>query len=161
MEGTQEDATASAEPKKPADEKNNRDAREEPFERDLRVILTTDQVAERADRLAHLMKQRDSKVELAKAAMSHAKSEIAELDATSRRLGAEVRDKACYMPTRCVRTFDYRTGRVTETRSDTGEIIDERAMTPEERQLAFEPGSNVRKDDVKDDKDDDLDDEFE
>ncbi|MGD9765900.1 MAG: hypothetical protein AB7V27_19595 [Candidatus Binatia bacterium] len=86
----------------------------------MRVILTADQVAERADRLAHLIQERDNKSEMAKAAAKHAKSQIDELEATARRLGAEVRDKSCYMQVSCVRTFDYRRGAVVETRQDTG-----------------------------------------
>ena len=124
--------------KKKPDDKGAKDTREVAFERNLRVILTVDQVAERADRLAHLMKERDNKVEMAAAAAKHAKSEIAELEAASRRLSAEVRDKACYQAVPCTRVFDYRRGLVTETRTDTGEVIDERAMTEEERQMAFD-----------------------
>lgn len=120
-----------------------RDEKKEIFERELRVILTPEQVAERADRAAHLLQQRDDKESLAKAAQKHAKSEIDELEATMRRLGGEVRDKATYLPTRCERVFDYRTGTVTETRLDTGEVISERPMTAEERQMAFDE----RKDD--------------
>ena len=114
------------------------DERREEFESDLRVILTTEQVAERADRAAHLLAQRDNKVDMAKAAAKQAKSEIDEIDANIRRLGAEVRDKACYQPTPCIRVFDYRRGVVTESRKDTGEVLHERVMTPEERQMAFD-----------------------
>ena len=116
-----------------------RDQRVEDFDRDLRVILTTTEVAERADRAAHLIAQRDSRADMAKAAAKHAKSEIDELEATIRRLSGEVRDKACYQATACARTFDYQAGKVIETRKDTGEVISERAMTPEERQMSFEP----------------------
>jgi hypothetical protein len=111
----------------------------EPFERNLRVILGPEQVAERADRVAHLLHERDHKEEMAKAALAHAKSEIKEVDAQLHRLASEVRDKACYLETKCERIFDYHTGAVTETRLDTGEVISERPMTADERQIELPP----------------------
>lgn len=107
----------------------------ENFERELRVILTGDEVATRADRLGHLIGERDHKAELMATAKKHAQNEVNEIEARIRRLGNEVRDKACYKEVPCERVFDYRTGTVTEVRSDTGEEIGARPMNEIERQM--------------------------
>jgi hypothetical protein len=126
----------------------------ERFERHLRVILTKVQVEEYADRAAHLLSEMDDREESLKVAAKQAKAEIESLAARMRELSGYVRDKAKYQDVECERVFDYARGTVTETRSDTGEQLSERAMTDAERQLALDL-----------DKDDDaergLDDDFE
>lgn len=126
----------------------------EKFERHLRVILNTDQVAEYADRAAHLLSERDDKEESFKASQKQAKAEIESLEAKHRELSGYVRDKAKYQETPCERRFDYSRGLVIEKRLDTEEELSERAMTADERQLGLD-----LEDDAKDGKG--LDDDFE
>ncbi len=104
------------------------------FTTSLRVQLTPDEVADRADEAAHKLAERDEKEADMKAQQKHAKSEIDELEASFRRLSNEVRSRCTYKPIECERRFDYVAGKVIETRTDTGELINERAMREEERQ---------------------------
>jgi hypothetical protein len=107
----------------------------ERFNRTLRVELTADDVAKRADRCAHLVAERDKKAEEKKTATAHITTRIKEIEAEQRSLATEVRDKARYTEVDCERRYNYRLGKVTEVRLDTGVEISERAMTGAERQL--------------------------
>jgi hypothetical protein len=106
----------------------------EPFTRDLRVTLKAEEIAERADRAAQILADRDSKEEELKAHAKHAKSVIESLEAEMRRLSNEVRTKATYQEVRCERRFLYDTGKVIEVRLDTGEVLSERDMNDSEKQ---------------------------
>jgi hypothetical protein len=107
----------------------------ENFERNLRVALSTDELATRADRAAHLLKLRDDKEADVKAASAAGKAQIKEYESEMRRIQGEVRDRATYKPVACQRQFNYRMGSVVEMRLDTHEAIHERPMSAEERQL--------------------------
>jgi len=110
----------------------------EQLTRMLRVVLTRDEVEERADRAAHLLSERDAKQEMAKAAAKQMKSEIEALEAQLREVSTQVRDKACYRETVCERVFNYTAATVTVRRLDTHEVIEERAMTTSERQMGLD-----------------------
>jgi hypothetical protein len=116
------------------------DTRVDRFRQNLRCNLTAQELAQHAGRVAHIVSERDLKVEAAKAAVSHIKSQIKELDAELRRLSTEIRDKACYRDVDCERRYLYRMGTVVEVRLDTDEKIFERPMTVAERQLEL-PGA--------------------
>jgi hypothetical protein len=73
--------------------KGTPDTRAETYMATLRVELTTEQVADRADREQ-------------KAAAKHAKSVIESLDAEIRKLSHEVRTKSTYLPVECRREWD-------------------------------------------------------
>lgn len=120
----------------------------ENFVRDLRVALKTEEIAERADRAAQLLAERDSKEEEQKAAAKHAKSIVESMEAELRRLSNEVRTKATYREVQCERVYDFRLGKIFEKRLDTGDVLFERAMTDAERQreLPFPPPSDIDKD---------------
>ena len=124
-------------PKKRATAEKNK-IRAEKFERKLRVILTREEIEERADRAAHLLGERDAKEELAKAAQKHAKSEIEEIEAQMRRISGEVRDKSTYREIKCERRFDFESKKVIEFRLDTDEEIERRDMTAEELQMGLD-----------------------
>jgi hypothetical protein len=126
----------------------------EKFERHLRVILSREQVEELSDRAAHLMEEHDSKEENQKAAQKQMKAEIEAIEAKIRETLGYVRDKAKYQDVQCERVFDYARGMVVEKRLDTDELLQERAMTADERQLGLD-----LEEDEKDDKS--LEDEFE
>ena len=123
------------EPDKPDESKDETPPiKVESFVRELRVQLKTEEIAERADRAAQLLAERDSKEEEQKAATKHAKSVIESMEAELRRLSNEVRTKATYGQVQCERRYDYRLGKISEVRKDTDEVIFERAMTDTERQ---------------------------
>jgi hypothetical protein len=126
----------------------------EKFTRQLRVALTEKELAERADRAAHVVRERDGKEEDRKAANTAAKAQIEELDAELKRLSGEVRDKATYALVECERVYDYKLGQVREVRTDTRVVLDLRAMRADERQLtngledpapATDPADEARK----------------
>ncbi len=107
----------------------------EEYSTSLRVNLTTDEVADRANRAAHKLSERDAKEADLKAHTKHAKGVIEALDAELRLLSSEVRQKATYRLTDCERRFNYDTHTVSEVRLDTGEVLHERKMTDSERQM--------------------------
>jgi hypothetical protein len=110
----------------------------EHFTRQLRVVLTEKEIAERADRSAHMVAERDGKEEARKAANTAMKSQIEELDAQIRKLSNEVRDKATYEPVECERRYDYRAGTVRELRTDTKVVLELRTMRADERQTSLD-----------------------
>jgi hypothetical protein len=92
----------------------------EKFTSTLKVELTAEEVAERADRAAQMLADRDRKEEEQKAAAKHAKSVIESMDADR--------------PVDCERCSDYVAGRYRETRLDTGEVFVDRPLTEAEKQ---------------------------
>jgi hypothetical protein len=112
----------------------NAHAKIERFERNLRVELNEQEIAERANRAAHLVAEREQKEDDRKASNKQMAAQTAELDAELRKVSTEVRDRATYRPIQCERAFIYRTGNVTERRLDTGKVLSERPMSDRERQ---------------------------
>jgi hypothetical protein len=115
--------------------KERPDTKVERFRSRLRVLLPRDAVAERADRMAHVIGERENLVAQAKAATAHLKAQIKEKDAEIGALSAQIRDKAEYAEVECERRHHYRAGTIVEVRLDTDETTFERAMTFSERQL--------------------------
>ncbi len=113
------------------------DVKIERFQRNLRVPLSQAEIAERAQRAAHLLGERDHKDEELKAASKQAKAQIAEVEAELRRVSGEIRDGATYKEVGCERRHNYRLGMIQEVRTDLDPqvVIAERAMTDRERQL--------------------------
>jgi hypothetical protein len=118
----------------PADEKR------ESYQTTLKVELTTAEVADRADRAAAKLAERDQKEAEWKAQSKHMKSVIEELEAELRTLSGEVRTRSTYSPVSCERVFNYDAGTLREQRLDTGEVLCERGLTDAEKQreLPFE-----------------------
>lgn len=111
------------------------DDKTETFTQSLKVQLTPAEVADRADRAAQMIAERDAKEEEQKAAAKHAKSVIESLDAEIRRLSNEVRTRSTYSPVECQREWRYGDGIFREVRNDTGEELINRRLTDAERQL--------------------------
>lgn len=116
----------------------------EPYTENLKCILTKDEVADRADRAAALLQDRDSKEEEQKARAKAAKAEIDSLEAELRRVSNEVRTKAAYQDVRCERRYIYSKGKVQEWRLDTGAMVFERELldTEKQRELPFNDGED-------------------
>lgn len=113
--------------------------------RELKVALSPEEVAERADRAAKLLEDRDHEEANLKAYASSVKSRIATMEAEMRELSGEVRNKFTYRDVQLERQYLYDTGVVREVRLDSGEVVSERVMTERERQadLPF-PSSNTQ-----------------
>jgi hypothetical protein len=107
----------------------------ERFSRNLRVLLSQDEIVDRAKRSAYLMGEIEQKAEERDAAKKQANAHIEELEAEMHRLSLEVRDGGSYRDVPCERRYIYRTGAVVEVRTDNGEVLTERPMTEREKQL--------------------------
>lgn len=106
----------------------------EPYTTHLKVLLTKEEIADRADQAAGLLEDRDNKEREQK---DHAKAEKAVIDSIEtelRRVSGEVRTKATWRDVQCERRFVYDKGKVQEYRLDTGEMISERDMNEAEKQ---------------------------
>lgn len=112
-------------------------AKVEKYTTSLKVKLTAEEVADRADRAAAVLADRDRKEDEQKAANKHAKSIIESLEAELRTLSGEVRNRSTYSQVACERRYDYALGLVTEIRLDTFETLNQRSMTDGERQMAL------------------------
>lgn len=110
------------------------DSKTERYTQSLRVQLTPEEVADRADRAAQKLNERDEKEADMKAATKHAKGVIEEIEAQMRQLSTEVRTRSTYRMVDCERVYDYGRGVVEERRLDTFEVLSSRAMTEAERQ---------------------------
>lgn len=99
----------------------------EHFKADLPCTLTDAEIAERAQRCERLR----AEIEGVKA---RAKSEVAEIDSEVKTLALQVARGIADKPVACVRKYIYRIGRVQEVRTDTGAVLNDRAMTIFERQ---------------------------
>lgn len=124
----------------------------ERFTQSLMVALKPAEIAERADRAAHLIADRDNLREEAKQANKERKTKIDGIGSEIRRLSSEVREKCCYREVPCERRFLYTEKLVRDVRSDTGDVLMERPMTEEEsqRSLDFPDGGGGAAGDVDD-----------
>lgn len=112
----------------------------EQYVSNLKVILSKDEIADRADRAACLLQDRDDKEREQK---DHAKAEKAVIDSIEtelRRVSNEVRTKATWQDVQCERRYVYDKGKGQEWRLDTGEMTAERDMneTEKQRDLPFD-----------------------
>jgi hypothetical protein len=127
-----------AKKKKAEPEKASPPVKIERFAQSMMVALKPAEVAERADRAAHLIADRDHlRAEMKMAAKAN-RARIEELGTEMRRLSSEVREKVTYRDVACERQFHYNEKLVRDVRSDTGEVFAERAMTEQECQRQFE-----------------------
>lgn len=114
------------------------DVKVEKFTRNLRVVLKENEVVERAKRSAFLLGEIQQKESERDAAKKQASAHIEELASEMHRLSLEVRDGAAYRDVECERMYVYKVGIVEERRTDTNDVIHERAMTEREKQLELE-----------------------
>lgn len=125
----------SANGKGKAEQETEQLVKVEKFEQELKVVLTTAEVAERADRAAHLVATKSELENQAKEQAQHAKAEIAKVALEIGQLSNAVRTKAEYKDVQCERRYIFRTGEVLEVRTDTGEELSRRPMYESEKQL--------------------------
>lgn len=103
-------------------------------ERELACPLTEHEVRQRADRIAELHEQEDrlsAEASSAKARLKHRGEEIAR---ERRALLQEYRTRSVLRPVQCELQLDLENRLAQWVRTDTGEVILERPLRPEERQ---------------------------
>jgi hypothetical protein len=110
------------------------DLKIEPFQQRLPVMLTEQELLGVGDRAAHVSKEAHEAEEERKEADATAKATVKRLQNEADALLATVRDKREYRLVSCERRYEYKTGRVIELRTDTGEQLSERPMRDDERQ---------------------------
>lgn len=123
--------------KKKTEKSEPDDIKIEPFRQNLPVILTKEEVAERAQRSAHLIADHDFKEAQFKDEAASNKRVLARINVQIRELSNEVRDGKTYQDVACERVFNWTNGTVHDRRTDTGEVISERAMSEAEKQKAL------------------------
>jgi hypothetical protein len=106
----------------------------EKFPQSLRVQLTPDEIADRADRAAHKVSVIAEKKAELKAVSTHQKGIIETVEAELSLLSKEVRDKSTYAQVECERQLDFNEGTYREIRLDTGEMLIERKLLESEKQ---------------------------
>lgn len=104
--------------------------------RDLRVLLTTEEKASYADKIAGLREDLDRTEEEKKSAMADYKGQIDSINEQISKLSSEVR-RGQERPVTVECIYNYDTGQYTEVRTDTAEVLVTREMTESERQLHF------------------------
>lgn len=105
------------------------------WEAELRCELGDAEVAERADELARShgdLERLEAEESVAKAGFKQRRQTLVGRQAE---LAREVRERKAERPVRVEKRADYNTGRIVHVRTDTGEPIFEREMTPDERQV--------------------------
>lgn len=116
-----------------------------PHRRELLVGLTREQVEDRASELSMLIASYDIEDAQAKERAKHDKMKLRDMNTDLRRLGNVVRDKCEKKLVPCERRMNFTQGRVTDVRLDTGDVLEERDMTDDERQkgLPFAKDADV------------------
>ncbi|HWA29031.1 MAG TPA: hypothetical protein VG734_25495 [Lacunisphaera sp.] len=124
------DKKKAAAGKKPTEPPNTHT---EKFEEELRVKLSREEVETHATRGADLLaKHLRLKEEFAEERKLR-KGELKKLESDYREAMDFVRTRTENRSVQCERTFDYTTYRVREVRLDTGEVLNDRPMTEDER----------------------------
>jgi hypothetical protein len=118
------------------------DVKIERFRMNLPVALTREEVEERADRAAQMLKNLDMRGDEFKQQAQANRRELARLEADLREVSAEVRERKSYRDVIIERRFDWMAGTVTEIRTDTGEQLNHRTMTEDEAQKALPLGGD-------------------
>jgi uncharacterized FlaG/YvyC family protein len=101
----------------------------------LKCQLTEKEKTELSAKIAKAISDRASAEAKLKEVSASIKAQIAQLDAEISEKALQINNGYEYRNVECRMDKDYRLGGVTITRLDTGEVIRERPMTAEERQL--------------------------
>jgi hypothetical protein len=100
----------------------------------LRYFYTEEELRKIAEQMAEKAQEIDEKEADKKAITSELKAAVDVATNEHRLLAGKYRAKSEYREVECEVLSDHKKGIVTTTRLDTGEVIDERAMTTGERQ---------------------------
>ena len=110
----------------------------------LKCHLTEKEKTELSAKIAKAISDRSSAEAKLKEVSASIKAQIAQLDAEISEKALQINNGYEYRNVECRMDKDYRLGSVTITRLDTGEVIRERPMTAEERQMEL-PGEKKEK----------------
>jgi len=110
----------------------------------LKCQLTEKEKTELSAKIAKAISDRASAEAKLKEVSASIKAQIAQLDAEISEKALQINNGYEYRNVECRMDKDYRLGTVTITRLDTGEVIRERPMTAEERQMEL-PGEKKEK----------------
>ena len=110
----------------------------------LKCQLTEKEKTELSAKIAKAISDRASAEAKLKEVSASIKAQIAQLDAEISEKALQINNGYEYRNVECRMDKDYRLGSVTITRLDTGEVIRERPMTAEERQMEL-PGGKKEK----------------
>ena len=110
----------------------------------LKCLLTEKEKTELSAKIAKAISDRASAEAKLKEVGASIKAQIAQLDAEISEKALQINNGYEYRNVECRMDKDYRLGSVTITRLDTGEVIRERPMTAEERQMEL-PGNKKEK----------------
>ena len=110
----------------------------------LKCQLTEKEKTELSAQIAKAISDRASAEAKLKEVSASIKAQIAQLDAEISEKALQINNGYEYRNVECRMDKDYRLGSVTITRLDTGEVIRERPMTAEERQMEL-PGNKKEK----------------
>ena len=110
----------------------------------LKCHLTEKEKTELSAKIAKAISDRTSAEAKLKEVSASIKAQIAQLDAEISEKALQINNGYEYRNVECRMDKDYRLGSVTITRLDTGEVIRERPMTAEERQMEL-PGEKKEK----------------
>lgn len=117
----------------------HRDRKEEYFTRQMPCQLTSEDYAARGEELGKEPEGLAMAKSAAKQDVAMHKSTIAGHEKKVERLGRTLRDGSEERPVRCLRIINYIQGQVTVTRTDTGQVIEERGLLEHERQVELVP----------------------
>lgn len=104
------------------------------YTRELKCPLTPDQWSRYAEEMARLEGQIGEIEERKKLHAAQCKAELDSVQDQIRVLARKLRERYEYRDVECREIRDDRTGRMTVVRLDTGDLIEERALTLKERQ---------------------------
>lgn len=103
----------------------------------LKCKLTEPEFAKKAndlakslDELTHIEDEKKTMNAIFNSRLKQARSRIMDL-------GETVKDKAELRTVDCIKTLDYKNGKVTVVRTDTNETVEDRNITEAERQMTF------------------------
>jgi hypothetical protein len=108
------------------------------FTKDLSCSLTRDQLLMKGARRAQLDADMGAHESHADDVKAELKAKEAKIRAEAHLVSLQIRTQSEIRQVPCTRFADYETNKMFETRDDTGEVVDTRALTPEERQLGLE-----------------------
>jgi hypothetical protein len=103
--------------------------------RHLPCALTRSEVEERADKLARLVKDRDAIDAERKQVARDYKTRMDDLSKEIGQLSEQVRSKREWRDVECTKERNEERGTVDFVRVDTGEVVESRALHPDERQV--------------------------
>jgi hypothetical protein len=109
----------------------------------LKVLFTVKQRLEMGEQMANAIRNTKQAQDEAKSVKAQYDGKIKQFDAEISNISERLNSGWEMKPVDCEETRDYRTGSAIVRRVDTQEIIEERALTWEERQMPLFPGKEI------------------